>query len=534
MTIGHPTAGSAPVAGSNVKGRAAGAAWTYLLDDLAVRTAVCVGEPSAAALVTLHRLAERVVVLGPTDVDDAVSRRDATSRQADPLEGTADLVYVVKPSEGTCARACRAVARHGRIYVETRAGSDEHQLHQWLRRGGVQVHERFWLTPSRGEARSAIPADDAAVRRFFVSHGVTVASLPRVLRRPERWFPIVASGRRMGLLAGPEPPSRRAGDIPAYLRRLAREEGHDLSGYRYGLSARGQYNSRKVLFYLFPRGMTRPDLIVKTTRDPAFNDRLINEESVLRRVAAAELVPRGTAPRIAFSGEHGGLRIVAETVVEGRSLWAGARPADAAGAYDWLSMMAVRTARRGNEAARQIETRLVDLLEGLDAGYRLELRERAALDRLVARLRDHLSRLPLVFAHGDAATWNSVALEDGRIAFLDWEAARSDGIPLWDLWYFARSRHMTATRSRRRLRLTRPQVLSALRADEELRRATARYVSRLDLPREVVEPLFVLCWADRALREITRLESGELAGGHYIGLVRELLREHDSRGEHVA
>jgi hypothetical protein len=226
-------------------------------------------------------------------------------------------------------------------------------------------------------------------------------------------------------------------------------------------------------------------------------------------------------PDVIFSGVCGGLRVLAETVVDGASLRGASAPI--ARGFGWITDLAANSAVRGPQAAAAIEAKLAALAEEVAVQYSLTAAETRAIQALVAQVRAHSSQLPTVFSHGDAATWNAVRLADGRVAFLDWEAGHAEGVPLWDLWYFARSHVMSSSRVRRRLGFRGPDVLEALRRDPMLSAAVTEYTSRLGIPAEVVGPLFTLCWADRALREVTRLEAGALARGHYIGLVRSLL-----------
>jgi hypothetical protein len=46
------------------------------------------------------------------------------------------------------------------------------------------------------------------------------------------------------------------------------------------------------------------------------------------------------------------------------------------------------------------------------------------------------------------------------------------------------------------------------------------YVRRLEIPSELVAPLVSMGWAHRAMRQVTRLDTRALSGGHYIGLLR--------------
>ena len=64
-----------------------------------------------------------------------------------------------------------------------------------------------------------------------------------------------------------------------------------------------------------------------------------------------------------------------------------------------------------------------------------ELRDKARLGIAYAQAGTPV----MVFQHGDPGVWNLLITPDGRPAFLDWEAAEHHGMPVWDLFYAARS-----------------------------------------------------------------------------------------------
>lgn len=233
MTEGRASIPADPRPGSNLKGGAAGAAWTYLLDSLELDSVLCVGRPGHAALATLERIATRVVVADERALGEVPA-------------GSIDLVYVTASgrttlqTSGVLTSLVRLLSHRGRLYVEDRRSG---RLAQLITGAGLGRIDTFWVTPARGEPRSAVPLDDEPIRRFFVARGITVPSLRRPLRQLDRLFPMAASRNRIGLLAGrAEGDSRSVTRVPAYIRDLAAAQGIELSPYRFGLSARGRYS----------------------------------------------------------------------------------------------------------------------------------------------------------------------------------------------------------------------------------------------------------------------------------------------------
>jgi hypothetical protein len=249
----------------------------------------------------------------------------------------------------------------------------------------------------------------------------------------------------------------------------------------------------------------------------------VNEEHALRQIADRQLVEPGSAPLVVFSGQHGGLRIVGETAIDGVLLSGGAYRRGALPAYQWLVELSERSAVRGTQSGASIASALESIVTGIERVYRPEAQLMESLRASAHVLLTRKDSLPSVFLHGDAAAWNALLTADGRVAFLDWEASEPNGLPMWDLFHFARSHVLAASRFRALTR--RPgMLLRALSKDREFHAAIALYRDRLHIGAALVDPLFTLCWAHRALREVTRLESDRLDEGHYIGLMRESLR----------
>lgn len=502
-----------PRAGSNLKGAAAGAGWTYILDRLDPDRVLCVGQPPGATLGTLNRIASDVMVMERQNVNEL------------PIE-TFDLVYVSASGRAalekleTCTSIARSLTSGGQLFVEDRRSG---ALAKVLRDAGLSPVEIFWLTPARGEMRSAVPLNDQDIRAFFVNRSLTVPSWPPPLRVLDRLLPIAASANRIGILATRFGSGEaQAARVPAYVRDVASARGVDLSSFRFGLSARGRYNSRKVVLYLFAPGARQPELIVKATRDATQNGRLENEERALRRVAELGLVDAGTAPAVVFSGEHGGLKILAETALEGRLLSSAAGASGVSHAYGWLTDLSAASARRDEQATAQTLSLLESVGSSVLRIYPLDHNTRDRLQRAIDAVAASADLLPGVFVHGDAATWNAMLRTDGRVAFLDWEAAAGQGMPLWDLFYFARSHVLDRAKLRRHAR--RPaNLVRTLLADPDFRKAVESYCHRLEIPTELVAPLFSLCWAYRAVREVTRLKVEQLSKGHYFRLLKASL-----------
>lgn len=449
----------------------------------------------------------------------------------------------------------------------------------------------FWLTPWHGEMQTAVPVSDRRtidrfLHRKLHSPSLNVSVLKHMIRRQmpsqngsgpggvtsskrkegglQTDLLAQARARLQGALRGVAARTvsaatkvekwllkrnrlvRRQGGFisveaavqaqkpPRYLRSIAQSAGIEIEDYRWGFSARGRYSSRKLLFFLFqPGGRNNAshgsNYIVKMVRDSSFNRRLENEYQAL---VTLEQKGIGGIPKAVFHGHHKGLAIVGESLVEGVPF---RRKADATAecdytraAVDWLTHLGMATACSSAESPRQVALGLGELLERFAELYRPPEDEHAFLSAQIETISRSQEAFPIVFQHGDPGAWNIFVTRDKEVAFLDWEAAEPQGMPLWDLFYFLRSVSTWAARENG-IRDTLQGLSDQFLADGPMGRfiveSTESYCQRVGLPWLFIEPLFYTCWMHRALKQATSLRVAELAGGHYVNLLRLTIRE---------
>lgn len=482
-------------------------------------------------------------------------------------------------------------------------------LGQWF--GTPQL---FWLTPSSGETHTAVPFEDRDTINYFLRHrlyspSVNLRTPFRQTRRflsrhrrssqlarrsgapagravadsanhqPHQSLRPVAQKAGVGLLRSFEHVegfisryhlssrlTRRYGALvgcatggladrpPQYLRAIAREAGINIDNYRWGLSAPGDYSSRKVLFFLFgpstsssvpgQRGTGRaghrraresPDYVVKMIRDPIFNPRLENEFRALSLLHEKGIGDRETLPQVAFFGHHSDLAVLGETAIDGtpfrQQTEATADCLYARAAIDWLVDLSAATANPTAATPEQVAEGLRKLFERFVEIYQFTLEQRTYLVEQIATIACSQEAFPLVFQHGDPGTWNVMVTKSGQVAFLDWEAAEPQGMPLWDLFYFLRSYCVGAARARGtrdRLEGFTQHFLAESPFSQLVIEATGRYCERTALPGPLVEPLFYTCWMHRALKEANRLTPASLESGNYVNLLRLCIEQRNA------
>jgi SAM-dependent methyltransferase len=553
--------------GTNRKGRVTGANWTFLLPRRDPEAIGCIGVPPAPALLALAELGGRVIVVCPSPRQQVaatellrryrlenVAALTAAPGAPLPLADRQLDVVVVVPGNGSRwleslaewpAELRRILKPDGWVYLEAggpgagRGG--EPLMSAWLEAAGAG--RRYWLTPLVGEMHTAVPLEDAGTIEFFLHQGLDSASVQRpplaqaerlLARRHRVPFGCGRLARRYGALVGGAA-ADQDGRPPEYLRAIARQAGVSIDDCRWGLSASGQYGSRKVLFFLFQGREEVPRYVVKLTRDPAFNARLENEHRALTWLAERGIGAAETLPRPAFFGYHAGGVVLGQTAIHGdaflRHTQATADCPYARAAIEWFIDLGAATADHHAATPAAVADCLQTLYDRFIRLYRLTPAQEQRLAGLIEASGRSPDALPLVFQHGDPGTWNALVTASGRVAFIDWEAAEPHGLPLWDLFYFLRALSVRSARrrgTRNRLRGIEQELLAWTPLARRVVASVERYRERTGVPAAWVEPLFYTCWMHRALKEATRLAPGALDQGHYVRLLRLCLDRRDA------
>jgi aminoglycoside phosphotransferase (APT) family kinase protein len=555
--MGMVTASSVPVLertlattfvpGSNRRGEALGAAWTLLLDHLDLGHVVCLGVPGERSLRSLARHARAVTLVC---ADRRASRLVRRRLLGPEFEGVASVPAADVGNLGSVDLTVVTSARWAR-----RAAADAQLRSVLLRSVAVYaqlgVHDRavplarpsvaLWLGMADGEVSLAAGLRDDAAIALLRRPGAASVAAPRRpsasgLARQVRQRPRLRE--HVGTLAGLGSPSPGTGvPVPAYVRDIAEAAGERVDGFRVALTAPGDYPSRKPVLALFAPGARSPRYVVKLAHDVALNDRLENETRALRTLAALGIGDAATVPRAAFVGQHAGHAVLGQTAIIGvpfRQATSATPDCPAArAAIAWLTELGARTADRTVAEPAQVAAALGELLERFVHVYRPTVAEREALASQIAAIAASRRPFPVVFQHGDAGTWNLLVTTDGRPAFLDWEAAEAHGMPLWDLFYFARSVAVGVARAsgtRGSLEAFAREFLPDGPMSRTLGQDLGRHAAQIGLDPALVEPLLLTCWMHRALKEATTLRPAHLARGRYVRLLRLCLQHRDAPG----
>ncbi len=547
------------IPGTNLKDAVAGANWLFLLPSLEVARIVSVGVPPLSTLSTLSKLAQSVTVLcsSATElrylsslVDKSNLQRITSNRINDCTslvfeEQSIDVLLIVPGigakslllSDSLCTQLRNGLSSQGVTFVDLgcphSSAPSVSTLSGKLAQFGFP--SLYWMTPiACREMQGAVPLTYSTVIDYFCEKNLYGAHFrSRPLRTVEGFLARQPAFNRMFRRCGAmivSSGSQATGQPPQYLKGIAENCGVCIDDLEWGLSAMGNYNSRKVLFFLFDRSTTMPRFVAKITRTPELNYRLENEYKALKLLNRLTIPPE-SIPQPAFFGHHAGLAILGQSAVDGVPFRdATTRSPNCQlirAAVDWLITLGALTQDPDASTPADIAHVLRILFRRFVAIYRLTPEQHTYLTDQIGSLEDLPYRIPLVFQHGDPGTWNVLVTHSRRVAFLDWEAAEPRGMPLWDLFYFLRSCIATATRSRRARRFLAP-FLQNMHHDSRfgslMHDSTKRYCETLQIPFEIVRPLFLTCWMHRALKEATRLTPARLEDGHYVNLLRHYIQ----------
>lgn len=599
--------------GSNLKGEAVGANWTFFLPQLQQQAVLVVGLPSTATLKVLTRLAATVTVIYRHADEQAkvvvaqqkVGRPNLTALHFGaqpnlPLDdATVGLILLTNKRSvqwvGQTPALWHELQRlrkpEGVLYYEYRGLVDplkhlRHDSNDQTNATQATTAQTLWLTPLHGEMQTAVLAQDQATVTYALAHGLYRSSVdlkqwkswakrgkrrqPQPAAKPaqppgqpgrkgksslsrqlrsrlsasakqglfkstkllegvEQWVyqsPLLKRLiQRQGVLLGAA--STLSAHPPAYVRALAQSADIDLEEYHWILSARGEYSTRKVLFFLTAPDQQTPSYIVKMTRDPAFNVRLENEYQALETLYDRGVGTPETLPKPLFCGHHAGLAIVGESIIEGEAFakktQRNANCPYLQAAIHFLSTLGTATADSTAATPSQVAQALETLFNRFQAIYQLKPAQATFLAEQIQQIRQSPALFPLVFQHGDPGPWNMMVTPSGQVAVLDWEAAESQGIPLWDLFYFLRSYALDIARAggvNDGLQGYKQQFLADTPLSRLVVETVQAYCQTIGLSTTLILPLFYTCWMHRALKEATRLPVSRVDSGRFVNLLR--------------
>ncbi len=256
-------------------------------------------------------------------------------------------------------------------------------------------------------------------------------------------------------------------------------------------------------YYLFGPGR-EPGWVVKFARLPGIAHLFEDDERGLRLAEEAGGLVASHAPRLIARYEVAGLHASVETAAPGRRLGdlleSGAPRDERLAAVDRIASWIVAVAR---ETATSPDALVAERRRLASA-----VLPRWSSHGVSAELVDALPPLAAVFQHGDLSPDNLLVHGTGFTA-VDWESARPDGLPLWDLFYFLTHALALADRvssederAEHFVRLWRGELPSSRLAFRLTREAAAAS----GVPAGAVGPLVTLLWLSYAALDSAHVE----------------------------
>jgi len=258
-------------------------------------------------------------------------------------------------------------------------------------------------------------------------------------------------------------------------------------------------------------------LVVKVARLKGHRWGIEREAANLRAAEAIGHNGCESIPRIVVCEPYRGHAMLVETALAGRPMDPATvhrRPADCCDAVmAWLTNLQRPDGRTVHQGSQSFTRSIERPLSRFEETFPLSAEEVLLLEHTrdsLAPLRT--ARIPPVFEHGDLSHPNVIVLPNGKVGVIDWELADPRGLPAQDLFFF-----LTYVAFARRQSGPGRSYLPAFHAAFFGQTAWASpyvlaYARQLQLPSQMLTPLFVACWARRIARLLQRLDEAAATG----------------------
>lgn len=363
------------------------------------------------------------------------------------------------------------------------------------------------------EARLAGLVGRTSKRARAHASDLSTVGVEKLRRRPSAGTGAIIVGRGIGRW------------LPAYLASFVDAHLGTGAGSNWSYSPSRGFASQKVVFRV-GRADGAGDVLIKSTQEERFNQRLANEVAALRGLEHVDLSDEIRVPRVMFADLYGGLLHAAETLEAGEPLRSVADPAPHGAHYRRATdtIAALGAATHATPEPGQLAIAMSCVVAQFCEIYDPPADVRARLERSSVRL--GASNIPSVFHHGDFTMWNLLWDPKGRLVVLDWENADPAGMPLWDLFVFTRTFgvYMADVAGRRyNADIFAGQLLAPSPLHRQLRDAVDRYRRSVPVPADAVGDLFTMCWVHEAVKEAATLPQPNWRAGRNTRYLERVL-----------
>ena len=232
-----------------------------------------------------------------------------------------------------------------------------------------------------------------------------------------------------------------------FVDQFLAEHYEELELDKYGIGRRWEsilltprfVTSRHIVALVFAAGAREASLVVKVPRQPGENDSVRHEAAVLRQLGSGREGSGIGVPKVVTVRDVGAHTVLVETAVTGapldpRLVAADLRGAVGAGTAFVGALPCTQAAAMNHDWYDRTISHPLEALAGLVS---LEPETTALVERtheILAPLRD--VQLPAVVEHGDLSHPNLFLKPRGGLQVVDWERARTDGVPGHDLVFY--------------------------------------------------------------------------------------------------
>jgi hypothetical protein len=251
--------------------------------------------------------------------------------------------------------------------------------------------------------------------------------------------------------------------------------------------------SRHVIFLLMRRNQTDPVLVGKVPRLPELSDSIEREVENLRAIQALRPGGYDSIPRVLAFETYHGYPILIETALVGPLLSPDIVRHDperhTSAVIDWLIDL--------HSVSTPTETWFAEIVDR-PLGY-LEQHLTEVEAPLLSRLRQILeplqqAKLPFVLEHGDLSHPNLILLKSGGIGVVDWELSELQGMLGFDAFFFLSYIAFSLSNANDSGDYLTPFRETFFQPNTWATAHVRRYLKHLQLPMELAQPLFALCW----------------------------------------
>ena len=536
--------------GTNLSGSLARADWRFLMPTLQLKRVLCIGNPASETLAVLTSNADEVAIASNQPLLNHNHSNGATTNRIRHLALTDiaadsvaqppfDLIYITQKSTNDILKhpeiltsLGKKLASNGRIFIDVQSPGARRRLGKIIRQLNFTATEQYWVTPFSGEVRTAVPTAFPHASSYLFENVLFGQSIKkRLLSNSGKWLSrlklVDKVTPRQIFFVQPKTSATTKLQPPQYLQAIAAKGGYNIAGHTFAFSARGKYNSNKVIFFLFSPEDQKLDIVAKMTRSEAYNARLQNEYKILTHMKNHQIVPTDSISEAVFFDVHNRQAAIGLKAIHGVPfrVKTTAQPDCplARQAGKWLVTLAKNSAVSHPEGGRPAGKAMFQLFEKFRRTYDLPTAELQFLEAQIAKFFDSKTPFPTVLQHGDPGTWNMMVNENNNVIVIDWESGELEGMPLWDLFYFYRTWTSWIERKKGNSNPVEnfaahffhySPVMQHLKADIQA------IVNAIHLDTALVSPLFYTCWMHRALKESMRLSPETLSGGTFVSILR--------------